>query len=266
MEIISLKEDASSAKPTSSAEPTKLAKPTNSANAQIITAMKPAVKNENRVNIYVDDKYDFSLDIAQVVDLKIKIGKRLSEEELNKLRQASEFGILYQRALEKTLSRPHSIKEIRDYLKNKRSKRLAENKMAIENRKKDKELIKRYRLKVKEQSLFSDEDIEKIISQLIKKGYLDDQKFAEYFVENRNQKKGESIKKLKLELVKKGINQNIITRALENSDRSDEEEIKKIIKKKRQRYDDEKLIQYLARQGFDYQLAKSLVQSYQEQD
>ena len=132
--------------------------------------------------------------------------------------------------------------------------------MAVENRKKDKELIKKYKLKTKEQPIFSDEDIEKIISMLTERNYLNDQKFAEYFVENRNQKKGESIKKLKLELTKKGINQDIIDQTLADSDRNDEEEIKKIIAKKAKRYDAEKLISYLTRQGFDYQLSKDLVQ------
>ncbi len=94
---------------------------------------------------------------------------------------------------------------------------------------------------------------------MIEKGYLDDRKFAEYFVENRNQKKGESIKKLNIELTKKGIDQNIVAEVLENSDRNDEVEIKKIIEKKRKKYDNKKLIQYLTRQGFDYQLANDLV-------
>ena len=36
-----------------------------------ITDIKQAIKNENRVNIFVNDKYAFSLDIAQVVDFKL---------------------------------------------------------------------------------------------------------------------------------------------------------------------------------------------------
>ena len=38
-----------------------------------------------------------------------------------------------------------------------------------------------------------------------------------------------------------------------------QEEIKKIIAKKRAKYDDEKLISYLCRQGFSFELAQSLV-------
>lgn len=261
MEIISLKEDASSAKPTSSA------KPSNSANAQIITAMKPAVKNENRVNIYVNNKYEFSLDLTQVVDYKIKVGTILSPEKIAELKHASELGKLYQRTLEWILTRPHSAKETRDYLIRKRMKRESENRQALRNRTRSKDDIKKYHLHTKELPLFSEADIEKIILRLSERDYINDYAFTKYYLENRNVKKGISLKKLKLELAKKGIDRTLIEKVLsEENPRSDEEEIKKIIKKKRQRYDDEKLIQYLARQGFDYQLAKSLVQGYQEQD
>jgi SOS response regulatory protein OraA/RecX len=55
------------------------------------------------------------------------------------------------------------------------------------------------------------------------------------------------------ELRSKGVNQSIIDEQLQSSDRTDSEEIQKIIAKKRARYpDDQKLIAYLARQGFSY--------------
>ena len=198
-----------------------------------ITAIKPAVKNENRVNIFIDEKFAFSLDISQVVDFKLKVGKSLSKTELEKLKKASNFGKLYQRTLEWVLSRPHSVRETRDYLKKKQFNK------------------KEYGI--------TDEDIEKIIEKLEGKKYLDDQKFAEYYIENRFQKKGISGKRLKLELSKKGISTAFIESAFAAVPRDEAEEIKKVIDKKRARYDDEKLIQYLVRQGFDYQLVKSLV-------
>ena len=62
-----------------------------------------------------------------------------------------------------------------------------------------------------------------------------------------------------MELMKKGISAEIIDEAL--NVRNDEEEILKIITKKRAKYTDEKLIQYLCRQGFSYQLVNELVRS-----
>ena len=197
-----------------------------------ITELKQGVKNPNRVNVFVDGKYEFSLDVAQVVDFKIKVGMEISPEQLAEFKKASEFGKLYQRALEKALMRPHSEREMRDYL----CKKIYEKKL-------DKEYIDR------------------IIGRLIEKKYLSDFEFAKWYVENRFVKKGVSSKRLKMELMKKGVAAEIIDEVLDSSERNDEEEILKIIAKKRAKYDDEKLTQYLCRQGFSYQLVNELVRS-----
>ena len=81
-----------------------------------ITELRQGVKNPDRVNVFVDEKYAFSLDISQVIDFKIKIGMEISEERLAELKAASDFGKLYQRALEWVLTRPRSERETRDYL------------------------------------------------------------------------------------------------------------------------------------------------------
>ena len=198
-----------------------------------ITDIKQAIKNENRVNVFVNNKYSFSLDISQVVDYKIKVGQNISEEKLAEYKKASEFGKLYQRTLEWVLARPRSEREVRDYLR----KKIFEKKL---------------------DEKYSDTIIERLVS----KGYLDDKKFAEYYLENRFVKKGTSMKRLKMELTKKGVKKEIIEDVLENSERNDVEEIKKIIERKRKKYDDEKLIQYLCRQGFSFELSRELVQTY----
>ncbi|MBQ3353091.1 RecX family transcriptional regulator [Candidatus Saccharibacteria bacterium] len=197
----------------------------------LITDLKQGVKNPNRVNVFVDDKFSFSLDLAQIVDFKLKVGMEITKEQLEEFKKASEFGKLYQRALEWTLTRPRSEKELNDYL----FKKVFEKKL-------DKDYIG------------------SIVERLKNKKYLDDKKFAEWYVENRFVKKGISQKRLRMELVKKGVSTEIIEKVL--CERNDEEEILKIIAKKRAKYDDEELTQYLCRQGFDYQLAQSLVRDY----
>ena len=197
----------------------------------VITDIRQGVKNPNRANIFVNGKYSFSLDIAQIVDLGVKIGRKLSEDELAELKRASEFGKLYQRTLEWVLTRPHSVKETRDYLRRK-----------IYDKKLDAGFM------------------DLIIERLMEKKYLDDRKFAEYYAENRFVKKGISQKRLKMELVKKGVAADIVEEAIVTSGRDEVEEARKIIAKKRGRYDDEKLMAYLCRQGFPYQLVRSLIQ------
>lgn len=215
-----------------------------------ITNLKPGIKNPNRVNVYVNDEYQFSLDLTQIVDFKLKIGNTITPAQLLEYKKASEFGKLYQRTLEWVLTRPHSIKETRDYLFRKlRQKKIIDSSKGR---------------KIKPVHNLPEEDLanlsEDILSRLISKNYLNDLNFAKYYVENRFTKKGISKKRLKMELLKKGIPNNTIEQVIDN--RNDGEEILKIIAKKRNKYDDNKLISYLCQQGFDYQLAQSLVRDY----
>ena len=81
-----------------------------------ITELRQGAKNPNRVNVFVDGKYTLSLDVAQVVDMGVKVGQTVTADELAEMKKASEYGKLYQRTLEWVLTRPHSVRETRDYL------------------------------------------------------------------------------------------------------------------------------------------------------
>lgn len=225
-----------------------------------ITDIKQAVKNQDRVNIFVNNKYSFSLNIAQVVDFKVKIGRELTEAELEEMKKASAFGKEYQRALEWVLMRPRSVRELRDHLARRAIKQSSWGHPQSLRGRSDEPREDGREERPQEGCLsLSAEEREVIIERLTQKGYLNDEKFAEYYVENRFVKKGISKKRLKMELMKKGIDSKIIENVLESGARNDEEEIKKIIIKKRNKYDDEKLVAYLIRQGFPYDLVKELV-------
>lgn len=204
----------------------------------IITAIGVQARNKDRVNVSVDGKYRFSLDMFQVVELGIKVGKSYDEAELIALEQESQFGKLYGRALEYCLSRPHSAREVKDYLYRK----------TRPTRQKNGEL----------KQGVSPEITSRVFNRLVEKGYIDDQKFTRFWVENRFVRKGISQRKLISELMAKGVDMAIVQAELSDSSRSDESELKKIIDKKRSKYPDEqKLIAYLARQGFSYDDIKS---------
>jgi recX family len=211
----------------------------------IITDIKQAVKNQNRANIFVNGKYRFSLDIFQLTQLNIKVGSKFTKTEIENLEQQSEFGKLYALALNYCLMRPHSKKEISDYLWKKTLNR------KLKNRKTGKFYEKKGVSKI---------SVEQVLNRLIEKKYIDDEKFAKFWVENRNQRKGSSIKKLKSELFSKGVSSDIIEQVLSESNRNDEDEIQKIIAKKAKKYTDEqKLIAYLARQGFSFDEIKKVI-------
>jgi regulatory protein len=198
-----------------------------------ITNISIQAKNKDRVNISVDGAYRFSLDIFQVGELGIRIGKEYTEEELAELESESQFGKFYARALEYTMLRPHSAKEVKDYLWRKTRDR----------RGKEGNIIKGY----------SPTLSVRVLEKLQHKKYVDDVIFARWWIETRNQTKGTSLRKLKMELQAKGVDASTIEQAIDSSDRSDDGELQKIITKKRTKYPDEqKLVQYLVRQGFGY--------------
>lgn len=203
----------------------------------IITAITAQQKDKNRINVMVDGKYRFSLDIFQYADLGIKVGKDYTEAELIELETESQFGKVYARALEYCLMRPHSAKEMRDYLYRKTRDTMTKTKTG----------------ELKSRPGVPEAITKRVFDRLVEKKYIDDEKFARFWIENRNLRKGTSKRKLQAELRAKGVDGSIIERLLADSERRDDDEIMKIIAKKRNRYpDDQKLMQYLARQGFSY--------------
>ena len=208
----------------------------------IITDISIQARNPNRANVSIDDKYRFSLDLSQVIDFGIKKGKEFDEEKLQELESESEFGKLYMRALEYSLMRPHSAREVRDYLyKKTRASKYKTRKTG----------------EIKEREGVPVALTDRVFERLEQNGHIDDEKFAKFWVESRNQIKGSSLRKLTSELYGKGISNEIIERVLAESERNDSDELAKIITKKRARYtDDQKFMQYLARQGFSFDAIK----------
>ncbi|MGB4768559.1 MAG: RecX family transcriptional regulator [Candidatus Saccharimonas sp.] len=211
-----------------------------------ITGISAQARNPDRVNVSVDGKYRFSLDIFQLAELGVRVGKDYDESALAELENESAYGKLYTKSLEYCMLRPHSSREMRDYLWRKTR--------ATKYRSRDGEM--------KERAGVSQTIATRVYDRLVEKDYINDEKFARWWVENRNLRKGTSRRKLQAELAAKGVVSSIVVAVLEDSTRSDEKELQKIVGKKRAKYPDEqKFIQYLARQGFSYDAIKSALSS-----
>ena len=187
-----------------------------------ITNIKQQTKDKNRVSFFIDEKYSFSLTISQWQDFNLKVGDDLTDDTLKNLKKQSDFGKQYAKALNYLVRRKRSIYEMRQYLSRKG---------------------------------LEDEEINQIIKKLTDLNYLDDRDFAESWVADRNSFKPSSKRKLFAELLKKGINKNIISGVLSSEAVDEQENLKHIIESKRrqERYrNDDKLIAYLCRNGFTY--------------
>jgi regulatory protein len=186
-----------------------------------ITKISKAVKTEGRYNVFIDEKFAFSLDEAQLVKLGLRKGQELTEAEVEELKNESDFGKNYVRALDLISRRLRSEREIREYGFRKQ---------------------------------WSKANIERVVERLYERGYLDDVKFAKAFLRSMAATKNNSKRQVQLALRKKGIKTEIIDKVIDESeDYSEEAALKKLIDKKAGHYDDEKkLMAYLVKRGFRY--------------
>jgi regulatory protein len=191
-----------------------------------VTALKAQVKNANRVSIFVDEKYEFSLSLDELVKYKLKKDDELTAADVKKFKKISTDGKLRARALEWLINRPHSEREFRDYL---------------------------YRKKAEP------EQIEALLNEFIEKAYLDNRKFALWFIDLQV-RRNKSDRQIRAELYKKGIDREVVSEVLRDDITGEIERLKSIINKKRgnSRYKNDpiKFAKYLTSQGFSYQLVK----------
>lgn len=192
-----------------------------------ITGIKQQIKRADRYSIYIDGKYSFSLGENEFLKLGLHSEQEITDEELEKFKGESDLGKWFDKVLNLLSYRLRSEWELRDYL-----------------RRKD-----------------CPSDIaDRILNKLSINDYVNDEQFAKRWVENRRLLKATSRRKLSLELKQKRIPSEIIDKVLaEDKEVTNEREIlKQLIERKRQRYPDKlKLMQYLARQGYNYDDIKS---------
>jgi hypothetical protein len=90
-------------------------------NRMKITSIKQQVKNAERVSVFVDGKYTFSLSLDELLAHKLKTNDELGAHDVKKFKKISADGKLRARALEWLMSRPRSEREFRDYLYRKKA-------------------------------------------------------------------------------------------------------------------------------------------------
>ena len=188
-----------------------------------ITAIKVQKRNKRRVNVYVDGKYAFG--ISRVVAAWLQVGQKITDDKVIQLKSEDENEVAYQRALKLISYRERSSAEVRQHLRKKQ---------------------------------LPAEIIDQVIGRLDENGLLNDERFAQLWVENRNEFRPRSHRMLAIELRKKGISDAIIAQVLEST-ASDEELAYRAAQKRIRRYVDlewhdfrRKLGSFLARRGFSY--------------
>lgn len=187
-----------------------------------ITSIKQQVKRADRYSVFVDEKYSFSLSESALLQSGLARGQELSRQQVDDYKRLSADDKTYNRALRYVAMRPRSTWELKTYLQRKDAPEAL---------------------------------IESVVQRLTDLGLLNDATFAATFVRDRQLLRPTSRRKLIMELKKRHLAEEYIQAALQDEEVNESSSLQHVIAKKRRQtkyQDDDKLMQYLARQGFGY--------------
>jgi regulatory protein len=196
-------------------------------NGMKVTAIKQQLKTHNRYSVYVDEQYSFSMSESALIESGLHSGVELTRQDLDGYKKLSLDDKLYSQALRYVAMRQRTAWEIRFFLERKGA---------------------------------APSLLDQILNKLSIVGLIDDEKYARAYINDRLLLRPTSRRKIIMELKKKRIPDDVIQRVLaeiaeQEGENSDHAALVAVITRKRRQtkyQDDQKLMQYLARQGFGY--------------
>jgi len=195
-----------------------------------ITSISVQKKNPNRLTIEVDGEFGFGLD--RLVGAWLRVGDELSDEQIQTLKNKDTMEAGYLIAIRYLSYRLRSKKELEAYLGKKG---------------------------------FSQDQIELVVYRLMDERLVDDTRFAESWVESRQVFRPRSHRLMSYEMRQKGINDEIISTALDQA-QNDEElafEAGNKVLRRWQGLEHESFIKkcadFLMRRGFSYETIRKIL-------
>jgi len=199
-----------------------------------ITKIEYQKKNKERLNIYIDDEYGFSVDISILIEYSLKKDMVLDDSLIDDILRSEERTSVYNYGISILSRYARSEYELRLKMKNKG---------------------------------FEPELIDKAVSTLKEQKYLDDDRYCEMFINDKINISKDGVRKIKEALYYKGIDKKIIEEKIKNISQDSEEEralilgSKKLpnIKETDTRKKIAKLSNYLIGKGFEYETVNKTV-------
>jgi regulatory protein len=198
----------------------------------VITQIKPQ-KRKNRVNIYLDGKFGFGLNLETFIKNNLKVEQEISDEDIKKLVKEGEFQSTFEKLVKYATLRPRSKNEVQRWFgKHRVHKSLRED----------------------------------LIAKLEKLELVHDKKFARWWVEQRLTFKPRGKYALMQELRKKGVDKKTISKVLSEIEVDETEQAVKLLERKKYRWERvdkikarKKMSDFLARKGYDWQTIREAV-------
>jgi len=188
-----------------------------------ITALRVGKGRKKRVNVFLDDRFAFSLEAEVVIKEGLQVGQELSASQIEALAKLDHFHRCLNATTHYLGYRPRSVFEVRERLQRRG---------------------------------FDDNTIGVVIAKLKEQGLVDDLAFAQFWKENRDSFSPRSQWLTKLELRQKGVADDIIDQVIkiDDDDSAYRAALSKARRLSRSDYQDfrRRLGEYLKRRGFGY--------------
>lgn len=198
-----------------------------------ITRIESQKRNINRVNIYIDNKFAFGLTDEIRYKYDLHTNKEIDEEFVEDILKAEEQRKVINNALNLISYRQRSIKEIRQNL-----------------------TMKGY----------EDIYIEKAIEYCKGQNYLNDEDFADSFIKDKQNLNKYGSKRIKYELINKGVSKNVIEKVLQIDPEDEYCTALELAEKRMNSYNGQdrnsiyrKLGGFLQRKGYPFDIVKKVL-------
>lgn len=197
-------------------------------------------KKGSSVTITFEDNSSLAVRYEIFVKNMIAKGDHLSDSTIEELKKQNQIFLLKNKSFDLLSRRMHSEKELKDKLKRKGD--------------------------------YTTEIVEEVIVYLREKNYLNDEEFTRKFISQKSNLRKDGPRKIKSELIKKGINSEIIDREIisiysqgdeyENAVNHANKKISSLEHKKLDKFKlKQKVMNYLANKGFSYDMIRKVVDS-----
>ncbi len=197
-----------------------------------ITLIEKNKKNKERYSVYIDDQFSFSISEDDYLSMHLYEKSELSQDEIDHIKNTMNFRDAKNSALKYLSYKLRTEKEVRSKL---------------------------------QEDGFDGDSIEMAIEELNALGYINNKIYVQKYVFDRSKLKPKSKKLIKLELLSKGIQEEIVDEVLNDWNVDEKSVAEGLVKRKFGKYDfkddaiKRKAYMFLHHRGYSHEVIESVI-------
>jgi regulatory protein len=204
-----------------------------------ITDIRDQVRDPERVSVFVDGEFRVGLPRAVAAEQGLHVGQELTDEDVQRLEELGQISLAVEAAIRLLSFRPRSRSELEGRLRRKG---------------------------------FDDAVVEAAIERIARLGYVDDEEFARYWIDNRVRNRPRGKRMLAAELRAKGVPKAVIDETLDDTEIDEYGEALQLARKRITQLQglepaarERRLTGYLQRRGFGWETVRAVLETLRDE-